>query len=267
MLAENEPKVDFSRKCRDKISFNFQRLRKHLEQLDEYRSLHEWNRFSILERAAETVKRLAVNNNIQSVESKNNCIWDRNGLDNKDLCKLYRSRLNNTFDQLLNELKRSNMIELSQYRTTSRAGILEAACDFLASRIRNQHHVNLEGRSTGYSGTKKNVDNRSLPRPAVTMKRTRSESESSESASFSSLPNKRLASSMDDSGYSSPYAMTSTAVQYSATQFTPHNSLADVIAVQNRMAIYRIAFAQLLQRSRSISAATSTDKKIWQPWL
>ena len=125
--------TDFSRKCRDKVNVSFKKLKIILSSFPRYRQCQEWSRFDILERAIESfeLKRgLALSNSY----TRRNRV-DRTNLSNKELCQLYRTRLNNAFDALKNEL---DLLEddLSGYRLFSRNGILQAACAMLHDQVK-----------------------------------------------------------------------------------------------------------------------------------
>ena len=118
--------TDFSRKCRDKVNISFKKLKIILSSFPRYSQCQEWSRFDILERAVEA---LELKRGISNSYTRRNNI-DRTNLSNKELCQLYRTRLNNAFDALKCELDLLGE-DLSGFRLFSRNGILQAACAIL----------------------------------------------------------------------------------------------------------------------------------------
>ena len=55
--TENQKNVNFSKKCRDRVNFFFQKLKITLKKIPKFQSAHlNWNRFEILERAAQMIQ-------------------------------------------------------------------------------------------------------------------------------------------------------------------------------------------------------------------
>ena len=136
---EHKP-VDFSRKCRDKVNFFFGELKSTLCSFPRYSNFQNWSRFETLERATEAIelRRGVVN------AQRDQMPIDKSNLSNKQLCQLYRARLNAAFDALRNELDKCTDVNLAKFRLFSRAGLLEAACHLLKpitprKRRREQH--------------------------------------------------------------------------------------------------------------------------------
>lgn len=127
-MSTNEHKsVDFSRKCRDRVNFFFGELKSTLCSFPRYSNCHEWSRFDILERATEALelRRGVVNG------KRDQAPVDKSNLSNKELCQLYRTRLNTGFYTLRNELDKCENVNLAKFRLFSRAGLLEATCYLL----------------------------------------------------------------------------------------------------------------------------------------
>ena len=238
---------DFSRKCRAKVNELFRSLRVKLEQLPAFKKTKNWNRFSILERAIETIRHYRGENEIE-LEAN----WNRDGLNNKELCKLYRNRLNQTFDTLLRELSTAGFC-LDKYRTTSRAGILEAACDFLDNESCKRSSSRLEPVSPAISTR--------LPKP-IPSKRSRSESHDERSSVA-----KRFAadSCLNDSGFASPYAVPSPLIRtdMNSTQLTVAPLYLSSLDLSQRIALQRLAFSQLFELPVE---ANNKNDNIWRPW-
>ena len=132
----NQKNVDFSRKCRDRVNFFFQKLKITLKKISNYQSTSlNWNRFEILERALQQIQIL----DGSKMLTKNGAIhpdmnnFSRKDLNNKELCQLYRTRLNLGFEKLRNILEQKQ--ELRQFRLFSRAGLLEAAVHYLDTKL------------------------------------------------------------------------------------------------------------------------------------
>ena len=55
--STSQENVDFSRKCRDRVNFFFQKLKITLKKIQIYQSTSlNWNRFEILERALQRIQ-------------------------------------------------------------------------------------------------------------------------------------------------------------------------------------------------------------------
>ena len=126
---ENQKTIDFSRKCRDRVNFFFKQLRTTLQTFPRYQSCTEWSRFDILERSVEALEFRRGLVSEQSYRSKIHV--DRTEMTNKELCQLYRTRLNSGFDALRSELEVAENFDKTKFRLFSRAGILEATCSIL----------------------------------------------------------------------------------------------------------------------------------------
>jgi len=115
------------------ISF-FQKLKITLKKIQIYQSTSlNWNRFEILERALQQIQILdgsiiKTNGSFQQDMQD----FNRKDLNNKELCQLYRTRLNLGFEKLRNVLEQKQ--ELRQFRLFSRAGLLEAAVHYLETK-------------------------------------------------------------------------------------------------------------------------------------
>ena len=131
---KSQKNIDFSRKCRDRVNFFFQKLKISLKKIPEYQSTHlNWNRFEILERALQQIQIIDGKAETQFENTSLN-ISNRKDLNNKELCQLYRTRLNLGFDKLRNILEQKP--ELAQFRLFSRAGLLEATVHYLETKKR-----------------------------------------------------------------------------------------------------------------------------------
>ena len=129
----NQKNVDFSRKCRDRVNFFFQKLKITLQKVSIYQSTSlNWNRFEILERALQQIQVLD-GSMIKKSGSTDPNDFNRKDLNNKELCQLYRTRLNLGFEKLRNILEQKH--ELRQFRLFSRAGLLEAAVHYLETKL------------------------------------------------------------------------------------------------------------------------------------
>ena len=129
----NQKNVDFSRKCRDRVNFFFQKLKITLQKVSIYQSTSlNWNRFEILERALQQIQVLD-GSMIKKSGSTDPNDFNRKDLNNKELCQLYRTRLNLGFEKLRNILEQKQ--ELRQFRLFSRAGLLEAAVHYLETKL------------------------------------------------------------------------------------------------------------------------------------
>ena len=129
----NQKNVDFSRKCRDRVNFFFQKLKITLQKVSIYQSTClNWNRFEILERALQQIQVLD-GSMIKKNGSTDPNDFNRKDLNNKELCQLYRTRLNLGFEKLRNILEQKQ--ELRQFRLFSRAGLLEAAGHYLETKL------------------------------------------------------------------------------------------------------------------------------------
>ena len=125
---ERKQSVDFSRKCRDRVNLFFKELKSILAHFPRYQQCREWSRFDILERGIEALELSRGVINGETYCQRNEI--DKTNLTNKQLCQLYRIRLNTGFDALRNELDQCK-IDLAKFRLFSRAGLLEAACHVL----------------------------------------------------------------------------------------------------------------------------------------
>ena len=126
---ESKKTIDFSRKCRDRVNFFFKQLKSLLQKFPRYQNCQEWSRFDILERSVEALEFRRGLVSDESYRSKNQV--DRTDLTNKELCQLYRTRLNSGFDALRTELQLAKDFDKTKFRLFSRAGILEATCSIL----------------------------------------------------------------------------------------------------------------------------------------
>ena len=128
MSTQERKSVDFSRKCRDRVNFFFKELKSILADFPRYQECREWSRFDILERAIEALELRRGVINGETYCQRNEI--DKTNLTNKQLCQLYRTRLNTGFDALRNELDQCTT-DLTKFRLFSRAGLLQAACHVL----------------------------------------------------------------------------------------------------------------------------------------
>lgn len=245
----NQKNVDFSRKCRDRVNFFFQKLKITLQKVSIYQSTClNWNRFEILERALQQIQVLD-GSMIKKNGSTDPNDFNRKDLNNKELCQLYRTRLNLGFEKLRNILEQKQ--ELRQFRLFSRAGLLEAAVHYLETKL-------------PCNGT-------ALPKP--NLKRERID-EDDLVISPNKIPKPYFTNQFpliqypnlnNSTGFESPDSQLSPVDMRSSTysQQSPHYSLewarAQLIAY-NRLILLRNA-TQIAQReSRSESAG------VWRPW-
>ena len=133
--STNQKSVDFSRKCRDRVNFFFQKLKISLQKIPDYQSSGlNWNRFEILERALQQIQMIDGSNRTNfGTELATDPSSNRKDMNNKELCQLYRTRLNLGFEKLRNILEQKP--ELRQFRLFSRAGLLEATIHYLETQL------------------------------------------------------------------------------------------------------------------------------------
>ena len=139
-MSENKQRnVDFSRKCRDRVNYFFQKLKNLLKSDVRYHQMADWTRFEILERAIECLKRIngdfTIDNQLQ-VDSD-----ARRGMNNKQLCQLYRTRLNSAFANLRSQIEKVKNSEVEEFRLFSRAGLLEATLFVLENKIEKNEKI------------------------------------------------------------------------------------------------------------------------------
>ena len=254
---KNQKNVNFSRKCRDRVNFFFQKLKISLKKIPTYQSKNlNWNRFEILERALQQIQVIdgIFKNSENELATSSNFSSERKDLNNKELCQLYRTRLNLGFDKLRNILEQKP--ELAQYRLFSRAGLLEATVHYLETK-------------SFYS---------TVPsEPTKCLKRERSEDDDLISPNkipkpYFPVQSNRLNTSTGldspDSGFSPPDgAACSTAMQASHL-YSMELARAQLYAY-NRLILLRTQLAQnstqnLIQvESESTSNETAS---VWRPW-
>jgi len=242
--------VDFSRKCRDRVNFFFQKLKISLKKIAEYQSTHlNWNRFEILERALQQIQIIDGKAESQLENTMLNA-FNRKDLNNKELCQLYRARLNLGFDKLRNILEQKP--ELAQFRLFSRAGLLEATVHYLE--------------------TKTQFCNAALPKP--NLKRERSEEDEMISPNkipkqyfnfpvYSNNLNTSIGVESPDSGLSPP-ARVRVDIRGSQTHhfYSLELARAQLIAY-NRLILLRNV-SQMPQRESKLSSGETTS--VWRPW-
>ena len=251
----NQKNVDFSRKCRDRVNFFFQKLKITLKKIPIYQSTSlNWNRFEILERALQQIQildgsKLKTNGSIhQEIQD-----FNRKDLNNKELCQLYRTRLNLGFEKLRNILEQKQ--ELRQFRLFSRAGLLEAAVHYLERK-------NLETKLT-YNGA-------ALPKP--NFKRERFEDED-EVISPNKIPKPYFTNQFplipnlnNSAGFESPDSASPPTDRFRPMTYSQQNHFyslelarAQLIAY-NRLIILKNATQMAQRESRCESAG------VWRPW-
>ena len=247
---KTQKNIDFSRKCRDRVNFFFQKLKISLKKFPEYQSTNlNWNRFEILERALQQIQIIDGKTEGQLENTMVNA-FNRKDLNNKELCQLYRTRLNLGFDKLRNILEQKP--ELAQFRLFSRAGLLEATVHYL--EIKTQ------------------FCNAALPKP--NLKRERSEEDEMISPNkipkqyfnfpvYSNNLNTSIGVESPDSGLSPPVGA---GVDIRASQ-THHFYSLELARTQliayNRLILLRNA-SQMAHRESKVASKGTTS--VWRPW-
>ena len=127
--------VDFSKKCRDRVNFNYSKLRRVLEDFGKYGECTEWTRLDILGRGIETIQILQ-----NRVQTALNLPKRNRSMSNKEACSLYRDNLNTAFDVLQNEVQKCGIREVSKFRLFSRSGIIEAAI-FVIEKLKEENGI------------------------------------------------------------------------------------------------------------------------------
>ena len=243
-LNANQKNVDFSRKCRDRVNFFFQKLKISLKKIPDYQSTHlNWNRFEILERALQQIQILdGPSHNQLQPEIEN---FDRKNLNNKELCQLYRTRLNLGFEKLRKILEQKQ--ELRQFRLFSRAGLLEATVHYLETRL-SFDAVQPRQRLKRERTEDDVISPSKIPKPYIT-----------NHIPMVQYPNLNNSTGLDspDSGSSPTHQQTS---QQSSHFYSLELARAQLLAY-NRLIMLRNA-TQMSQQ-----ALKSTEPKgVWRPW-
>ena len=186
--------------------------------------------------------------------------FNRKDLNNKELCQLYRTRLNLGFEKLRNILEQKQ--ELRQFRLFSRAGLLEAAVHFLERK--NLETKNLE--------TKLTCNGAALPKP--NLKRERFEDED-EVISPNKIPKPYFTNQFpliqypnlnNSTGFESPDSASPPTDRFRPMTYSQQNHFyslelarAQLIAY-NRLIILKNATQMAQRESRPESAV------VWRPW-
>ena len=118
----NSTSTSFSRKSRDRVNHHFAVLRNVLEAM--FPACDDWNRFRIIERALIVIKGTTKDCTIDHMESTCN-------KSNKEVCAMYRSKLNLAFEMLKIELENNPLIDVKKYRLFTRSGILAGTIDLI----------------------------------------------------------------------------------------------------------------------------------------
>jgi len=254
----NQKNVDFSRKCRDRVNFFFQKLKITLKKIPIYQSTSlNWNRFEILERALQQIQildgsKLKTNGSIhQEIQD-----FNRKDLNNKELCQLYRTRLNLGFEKLRNILEQKQ--ELRQFRLFSRAGLLEAAVHYLERK--NLETKNLE--------TKLTCNGAALPKPNLKRERIEEDEEVISPSKipkpyftkqFPSIPNLNNSTGFESPDSASPVGLRLSTYSQQNHFYSLELARAQLIAY-NRLIILNNATQMAQRESRCESAG------VWRPW-
>ena len=243
--------IDFSRKCRDRVNFFFQKLKISLKKIPEYQSTHlNWNRFEILERALQQIQIIdgKAGAQLENIMLNNP---NRKDLNNKELCQLYRTRLNLGFDKLRNILEQKP--ELAQFRLFSRAGLLEATVHYLE--------------------TKTQFFNAALPKPYLKRERSDEEDEmitpTKIPKQYFNLPvypnnlNTSIGVESPDSGFSPPVGV-GAHIRASQTHHLYSLELARAqLIAYNRLILLNNASQMTQIDSKQVPKRTAS---VWRPW-
>ena len=245
----NKKNVDFSRKCRDRVNFFFQKLKITLQTVSIYQSTClNWNRFEILERALQQIQVLD-GSMIKKNGSTDPNDFNRKDLNNKELCQLYRTRLNLGFEKLRNILEQKQ--ELRQFRLFSRAGLLEAAVHYLETKL-------------PCNGT-------ALPKP--NLKRERID-EDDQVISPKKIPKPYFTNQFPLIQY--PNLNNSTGFESPDSQLSPVDMRSSTYSQQSHLYSLELARAQLIAYNRLILLRNATQiaqresrsesAGVWRPW-
>ena len=236
-LAQNQKNVDFSRKCRDRVNFFFQKLKIKLKNIPKFQSGHlNWNRFEILERALHIIQ---IIDGIQ-IEPNEQTGLNRKDLNNKQLCQLYRTRLNLGFDKLRNILEEK--VELRQFRLFSRAGLLEATIHYLERFLLLEDNI--------------------LPKPNLKRERTCDENTISPNKLIRILPsNCQYVQYSDNLNSSTGFDSPDTSMSPRMIQFNSFDFARAQLMTYNRLLLLKNA-TEMAQNNLK----KGSDYNIWRPW-